>query len=382
MDTEVLKSSMPNLHSAAVSENELFKGVIDFTRSLEEYPTINTIAEHISAGEAPVHIYTKDLNVHGHLVKDDMAKYLENEGISSSMLKAALKTPLDFRFALSDDKEQLEKLKDTSHFNMGTYLHQCLLEPTKFSRAVVEPKYSRASYEGINVGIEFYKDQCKKQGINYPADVTDTLQSKKTYLDLLIDAAGVEPVSEENFIKIQILKRNAENYAGGIIFRLLKYAKREISVYYTDPETGMRLKVRPDALQFSENIGCNAVVSIKSTACPTIEAFYSHAANLHYDLSEGMYQQVVSAATGRDFNATLMIVLQTVAPYHVAVLLWKPEDIEMGKHKYHHALQNAHEIINSESVKGLDVYAEDGHFGIISMQLPGWNQREILPQNI
>jgi len=382
MSSELSDARAEHEAALALLKKDVEVKTIDLTRPLNEYATITTIAEHLRAAEAPVHIYTKDLNVYGQVVKDSMVKYLEDEGVSSSICKAALKTPLDFNFALSDEKEQLEKLKDTSHFSIGTYLHQCLLEPTKFTRAIVEPKYSRASYEGVNVGIEFYKDQCKRQGVNYPPDVTDSLQSKKTYLDLLIEMAGVEPVSEEDFIKINILKRNAENYAGGIIFRLLKYAKREISVYYNDPETGLRLKVRPDALQFAENIGCNAVVSIKSTAMPTLEAFFSHAANLHYDLSEGMYQEVVSAATGRDFNATLMIVLQTVAPYHVAVLLWKPEDIEMGKHKFHVALQNAYEIMNTKSLKGLDVYAEDGHFGIIPMQMPAWNQRELLPQNI
>lgn len=373
---------MPDLHSASVSSEDFFKNSIDYTRPLNEYPTIQKIVEFLRLGIAPQHIYTETLNVKGKVVCDKMENYLENDAISSSMLKSARKTPLDFHFSKSEDKEELEKIKGKDYFNIGTFLHQCLLEPTKFSRAIEEPKYSLSGYEGANVAIEFYKGVCKQKGINYPVDVTDSLQSKKTYLSLLQEMADIQPVNEEHKLKIDILKRHSETYGGGIIRKLLTHAKREISIYYTDPETGIDLKVRPDALQFEENIGVNAIVSIKSTACENLQAFMTQAAKLDYDLSEGMYQEVVSAATGRDFNTTIMIMLQTVAPFHIGVLVWTAEDIEMGKHKYKHALHNAALISENDSVKGYEVYAEENSFGLIQFSLPGWNQREQLPQNI
>lgn len=355
---------------------------IDYTRPLNEYPTVQKIVEYLKLDIPAQHVYTESLNLYGKVVQDDMEKYLENDALSSSMLKAASKTPLDFQFSLSEDKEALEELRGKKHFALGTFLHQCLLEPTKFKRAIIEPDFKLSSHEGCDVGIAFYEGLCAERGIVFPNVPVESLQTKKNYIEALKKLADVEAVEPEHKLKIDILEKRINTYAGGIIKRLLLHSKRETSVYYTDPETDMPLKVRPDAIQFRENIGVDAIISVKSTACESLDAFYSHAAKLNYDLSEGMYQEVVSAATGRDFNTTIMIMLQTVAPYHIAVLVWTPEDIEMGKYKFRNALHNAKQIIEKGSAQGLEVHAQDDSFGLIEMALPGWNQKEQLPVNI
>lgn len=410
---ENLKDSMPNLHSATVSEKELFDKAIDFTRPLAEYPTAQTVAQFMKLNNKPQHIYTDSLNVNGLVVQDSMEKYLENDSLSSSMLKAALKTPLHFEFARSEDKEALEEIKGTApHFNLGTFLHQSVLEPTKFSRVIVEPKFSLASHEGVTIGIDFYEKLINEKGsglIVFEKDAdevsieqtdahlvfeilkdrllkakykSESLEYKKMYLSQLKEAADIEPVTEENFIKIQILKSHYETYGGGILKRLLHHSKREISMYYSDPITGLKLKIRPDAIQFKENIGVDAIISVKSSGIEDLQAFYYQAAKLHYDLSEGMYQEVATQCTGRDFNTTISVMLQTVAPFAIAILVWSAEDIEMGKHKYRFALENAKEIIEKESVKGYEVFAEEDNLGLIQMFLPSWNQKEYLPVNI
>lgn len=373
---------LPDLHSAAVSKEDFFKGVIDYTRPLSEYPKVQTIVDYLKLNIPAQHIYTESLNLYGKVVQDDMEKYLDDDSLNSSTLKAASKTPLDFQFALSEDKEELEKLKGKKHFALGTFLHQCLLEPTKFKRAIIEPDFKLSSHEGCDVGIAFYEGLCDEMRIPYPNVPVESLQTKKNYIEALKKLADIEPVEPEHKMKIDILEKRIDNYAGGIIKRLLLHSKRETSVYITDSESGLPLKVRPDAIQFKENIGVDAIISVKSTACENLDAFYSHAAKLNYDLSEGMYQEVVSAATGRDFNTTIMIMLQTVAPYHIAVLVWTPEDIEMGKYKFHNALTNAKQIVEKGSAQGLEVHAQENSFGLIEMSLPGWNQKEQLPVNI
>lgn len=379
-DFKLSAEQLAALNEALDGENIV--KAIDYSRPLDEYPTADKIVKYIKSGVAPVNVPTKSLNVNGKVICDKMENYLASDDLSSSMLKAARKTPLDYHFARSEDKELLESLKGANHYSLGTFLHQCILEPTKFSRAIVEPDFRLSSHEGCDVGIAFYEGLCQERGLEYPHVPYESLQTKKNYIEVLKKCADVQPVSEEHKAKIDILKRHVDRYGDGIIKRLITHAKREVSVYYKDPETGLGLKVRPDGLQFEENIGVNAIISVKSTACENLQAFCSHAAKLDYDLSEGMYQEVVSGATGRDFNTTIMIMLQTVAPFHIAVLVWSAEDIEMGKHKFKTALQNAIEIEGKQSFKGYEVFAEDGTFGLIQMSLPGWNQREDLPQNI
>lgn len=407
MNIDNIKAQLPDLRSVVELDRELFKmdKSIDYTRPLNEYPTVEKIVDFLKQDIKPQHIYTKELNVNGVVVQDQMEKYLDSESLSSSMLKAALKTPLHFEFAKSEDKELLMATKgQPKYFNLGTYLHQAILEPTKFGRAILEPSYSLSSSEGVAIGIDFWEKEILNQGFGFDekenqitaaevfsiaekelkiSNLTKEKQDgKKFYLKTLKSLSGLEPVTEENYIKIQILKKHYENYGGGILKRLLYHSKREVSIYYKEPTTGLDLKIRPDAIQFKENIGVDAIISVKSSAIEDLKAFYNQAAKLHYDLSEGMYQEGATLATGRDFNTTIMVMLQTVAPFAIAILVWSAEDIEMGKHKYHTALNNAKDILEKGSNKGYDVFSQDGYYGLIQMMLPSWNNQEMLPTNI
>ena len=375
---------------------------IDYSRPLNEYPTAEKIANFLkSNGNGGQHIYTADLNVNGIAVQDSMEKYLGTDALQSSHLKNALKTPLHLGFSMDDDKKELEAIQgEKAYFKLGEYLHQCILEPTKFGRVIVEPKNSLASKEGVNNLIGFWKSEIEKQGFGidendeeimveqaYAIAISKVIDAgmdlnkqdgRKEHYRNLMALSGLEAVSEEHYLKIQILKKHYENYGDGLVGDLLKHSKREIS-FYQKTDDGLDLKVRPDAIQFEENIGVNAIISIKSTACEDLRAFEYHAAKLNYDLSEGMYQDVISKVTGRDFNTTIMIMLQTVAPFGIAVLVWSAEDIEMGKYKFRSGLQIAKESIEKNIFKGYESFADDNNRGMIDMQLPQWNNKELLP---
>lgn len=391
-----------DLHTMQTGEELMDKG-IDYTRPLSEYATPDQIANFLIDNPKTQHVYTKDLNVGGIAIQDSFEKYLGSDAYNSGTLKEALKTPLHLAFAKDGDKKKLKELQGQKpYFNLGTFLHQAILEPTKFGRVIVEPKYSLTSKEGVGIGIEFWEKLIEEKGgfnENETISAQDALNlaqerfektglslekqdGKKAYLKELKIVSGVEPVTEENFTKIEILKKHYENYGGGILKRLLKHSKREISLYYNDHETGLDVKVRPDALQFEENIGVNAIISVKSSGIEDLRAFYYQAAKLHYDLSEGMYQEVATNVTGRDFNCTITVMLQTVAPFAVALLVWSPHDIETGKHKYRTALRTVKDCQETELYPGYDAYAEEGAFGLIQMELPQWNNKELLPTSI
>ena len=384
------------------AQEEKFK-TINYTRPLGDYATPDQIATFLVENPKTQHIYTKNLNVGGVAVQDSFEKYLSKEAYNSGTLKEALKTPMHLAFAIDGDKEKLEKLqKEKPYFNLGTFLHRAILEPTKFGRAIVEPKYSLSTKEGVETGIGFWEKTIEeKGGFNNDEEITpqkainlaherfvstglsiEKQDGKKAYLKELKTISGLEAVTEENFTKIQILKKHYEEYGGGVLKRLIKHSKREISLYYTDHETGLDVKIRPDALQFEENIGVNAIISVKSSGIEDLRAFYYQAAKLHYDLSEGMYQEVASNVTGRDFNCTITVMLQTVAPFAVALLVWSPEDIEMGKYKYRAALRTAKECQETNKYPGYDAFSEQGAFGLIQMELPQWNNKDLLPISI
>jgi hypothetical protein len=251
------------------------------------------------------------------------------------------------------------------------------LEPTRFGRVVVEPKYNLSTKDGVINAIRWWHTQTGNDGAGPPEEGLK-IDDLRQYLKALKGISDLITVPEDVYLKIQILKKHLDHYADGIVFRLLKHCKREIS-FYSDID-GIPIKVRPDAIQFEENIGLNAIISIKSTACTDLRSFYSYCASYHYDLTEALYQDVVSKVTGREFRTTIMIMLQTVEPYAIAVLIWNNDDISVGRYKYRHAMESIKECAASGVYPGYEVKA-DNEMGLICMQLPVWNGRELLPEN-
>lgn len=103
------------------------------------------------------------------------------------------------------------------------------------------------------------------------------------------------------------------------------------------------------------------------------------AAALNYHISEGMYQEVASTVTGRKFNTTIMIMLQTTPPYLPAVFWWTPEDLAISKHNYHQTMSVIKEAHDKGVFPGFDALAGPGDYGIIDTQLPSFAQKMVAP---
>ena len=247
-----------------------------------------------------------------------------------------LKTPRSFYY----DWERVFEEKQKPCFQLGTFAHMAFLEPRLFELVKVEPVCNQASKDGVLQMIDFYeglleneKDYAKNAESESPSEKWNFNALKEYRDDLkqkLIDL-GYSFISEEMNMIITALKRNYYWYGGGIIPQILKGAYSEVSFYGRDEETGLDVRVRPDYFNVEENIGVNAVISFKTTRADDLGKFYYDCAKLKYELSEGMYQEVMSGITGRNFNVTIMIMLQTVEPYDVAVLFWSPDDLANGK---------------------------------------------------
>lgn len=370
---------------------------IDYTRPLSDYATPADIATHLQRREGSYHIYTESLRENGHVVKEEMSKYLAaKEYINSGTLKEAFKSPLHLFYAIeSGCKERLEAYeKKKSCFVLGEYIHQAILEPTKFKRAVIEPKYNQSTKDGVRSLISFWEDKLSEQPdyqnrietlrkeIDKIGYDLEKMEGLKTYLNALKETSGYQSVSEYDKQIIDIAYINFKRYGDGLLFDLLKHSKREISIYYDDPEYNIKQRIRPDAMQFSENIGHNTIISVKSTRAENIGQFAYQTAKLNYELTEGMYLEVATKVTGRDFNSVITIMVQTIPPYGIAVFVWDGEDLEIGKYKYYHALQTVAECREKKHYPGYDAFAEAGNHGLIAMKQPTWNAKELNPIEI
>lgn len=318
------------------------------------------------------------LSVNGRVVADSMEAYLSHAGESSSALKQALITPRHY-VTYKDPRIN----RDKKHFQLGTFCHSAFLQPELFRKVRTEPKADRSTINGVRTLIEWYWEQ-----LCVPAECPLTDMNHRELKELLADCerrfreAGYVSIPEDDNVKIDLIRKVYTTYGGGILPRLMKLTDAETSFYGTDPLTGLKEKVRPDAMLLEENIGLNIVVSFKTTSANTIEQFARDCVKYKYDLSEGMYIDVMSRITGRCFSGTLMVVLQTCEPWQVFVLWWSPDDLEAGKYKYRQAMEIVAECKEKRSFPGYDARAESGAHGIIQFELPEYSRLAMPEQNI
>jgi len=370
----------------SLAEEGSFIDLDKYSRPKSEEVTAQSIVNFIDLREKAVHVYSDDLRVNGEVVEDSFEKYLgAAKYLSSSFLKKGLLTPRHLYFEQQFNSALSKFKKESSSFNLGTFIHEAILEPTKFSRVFVEPDFgiSKNSTEHwFNLSFAWYT-KLSELDIECEVPVSGGKRDDyKNYVESCKVLSGIESISSNDGLKIKAIKQALDQYGGGILHDILKRSKREISMYTEDAETGLNVRIRPDAIQFKENIGVDTIISVKSTSCPDLKKFMYDCAKYNYDLSEAMYQDVASEVTGRDFRNTLMIMVQTVEPFGIALVKWSSEDIAGGRYKYRTALERVLSYQEDGCGMSYDIYAEEGNRGIIDSALPWWSKSEIPAYNI
>lgn len=364
----------PDLTGAAVAGEEL--SPLQFDR--EDYTPFEVFVHRLSAlPDSPAKVRNYALSVHGRVANDRMETYLKSDGESSSLLKEALNSPRHYLVARNMDLQP----RNSEHFELGTFAHQAILEPSKFEKVIVEPKANRGQIAGVCSLIEFYSDLLAiPQTAIFKDMKLQELRDMLTGLESEAAARGYTAIPADYAAIIRAMRVSFNTYGEGILPRIMRYVKTETSMYGRDAATGLKVKIRPDGMLLEEDFGLNAILSVKTTSATSVEAFMRDCAKFRYELSEGMYLKVASEITGRRFTGTVMIMAQTVIPYQVAVLYWDAEDLQIGKYKYAQALDIVAQCRATNHWPGFDAKAEAGAFGIIPAKLPTYIRSELLPQ--
>lgn len=339
-------------------------------------------------------IPTKSLNVNGKVVQDSMDTYLSQKGYySSSALKEVMKSPFHLKYYLDEGmKEEIDRFKKESpSFELGTFIHEAILEPTKFNRMIAAPSHAKNKLDEMDKGIQWWQDTILNE------EGKETLDNLELKLNLALEKGkvdeskltgkkfiysfyerntGLSVIPEEYFAICKIIKSWYFNYGNGVIPRLLKHSKREVSVY-DDQNFMIPLRIRPDAMLFEENVGRNVILSVKSTRSPYPRKFFMDYASFEYPLSDAMYNEVASKVTGRNFDTTLCVMVQNTAPYGVGLFMIKQEDLETAKYKFHHAMSTVKECEETGLYPGFEALAERGNMGISFVQIPGWYAQDL-----
>ena len=148
-------------------------------------------------------------------IKDTFEEYLgKKDFVSASDLKNFLHSPKYYYY----EKYQKEQKESKKHFHIGSALHELILEPELFeSNFAVSPKFDRRTKDG-KAGYDLFELQNEGKTIINEDDME------------MIRKMAESSLSNETFVE------------------LIKESHREVSCYTTDEKTGLKLRLRPDAM--------------------------------------------------------------------------------------------------------------------------------------
>ena len=209
------------------------------------------------------------------------AEYRKKEGISASDLKRMMKSMATWKY----EKDHPEET-DNPAFLFGRAYHKLMLEPDDFDNEfIVSPKFDRRTKDG-----------------------------KAAYEQFLQDAAGKEVIDEETYQTL--LEMQAALYDTPFV-KLLINGEHEKSFFWTDEETGIKCKCRPDSYgQIKDQCIC---VDLKTTTNAETDKFMRDSLKFGYDIQAAHYCEGLEKILKKPFKF-IFIAQEKTAPYLVNVL--------------------------------------------------------------
>ncbi len=256
----------------------------------------------------------------------------QHEFIRSSALKQILITPWHFQHYLQHPKTE------TKAMTKGTALHAALLEPENFQRQfVVVPKIDRRGKEGKARWKAFTEANIGK---------------------VIIQSHDVE--------LIKTLRRSiAANPKARALLTLP--GKPEVSLYWTDPQTGIRLKARTDRLLVQPQ---PLLLEVKSTTKAGKGYFQKKIVEFDYHFSVAMYREGLKCIFGECPPAVFLVIEDET----FQICLYTPDQrmLNDGYKRFRHAVELLAECREANRWPG---YQPDSMIEEIS--LPRWATKSI-----
>lgn len=255
--------------------------------------------------------------------------YHSGPGISKSGLDVVARSPLHY-WAKYLDPNRVAK-PPTPAMRLGTAIHTAVLEPGEFAkRHHVAPVVDRRTKDGKAMW----------------AEAEDAAA-----------AAGAELIANDDAL---VCMRIAEQVRSHPTARkVFAQGQAEMSCYWTDEETGLLCKCRPDWL------GLPLVVDLKSTEDASPEGFMKSAWNWRYWVQAAWYVDGIEQATGQRPDAFVFAAFEKEPPHAAAFYFADEAMLDMGRQEYRKLLRVLADCKAADKWPG---YTTD----VVPLGLPAW----------
>lgn len=236
-------------------------------------------------------------------------EYHEVQGFSRSKLILFDKSPHHFWYeALSGLPEAK---KTTPAMILGSAFHTLLLEPSLFN---------------------------KEYAVSYKID-RRTTKGKEEYKIFMAENEGKILLSEDEFTKVNKMVSLVRGHE--VVTTLLEEAQFEQSIFWTDKETDIQFKTRPDI--WSSKV----VVDLKTSWDTNNYSFTRSAIKYGYYLQAGMAFEACKAI-GKPFEMFVVLAVEKEEPYAPSVFMMSDEALQFGIDQFHSYKRKLKECLDSD----------------------------------
>jgi len=248
------------------------------------------------------------------------AEYHAAEGVSRSSLMLFNKSPYHYWYKVISGLATKEE--PTKSMSLGDAFHALLLEPERFKTDyLVYPELEKLPEKVL------LKDVGKEQFNAYKKLVAEIKNRNDALLDefsILSEGKTVIPQSiflEANkMVSLFYTHTDVSNYLEGCVF--------EQSIFWTDEETGLQFKARPDAW------GGQLIMDIKTARDLSTRRIEYSAIEYGYFLQSGMIHEGCKAI-GMPIKAFGTIAVENKEPYVPRFLPMSDESLSIGINTFH-----------------------------------------------
>jgi hypothetical protein len=232
----------------------------------------------------------------------DNHAYHADQALGHSRLLKVLRSPEHYKDSIENPMEP------TAAMAFGTAVHAAVLEPELFdSQFGVMPKFDRRTKEGKEAAAKFESENL-----------------------------GKTMITEDDLNAIATIKNSIAQHIGAAT--KLKNGAAELSGFWTDVDSGVNCKIRPDWLIQDENGNVIGILDVKTTKDASLDGFSKAIANFGYDVQAAWYQEGAKQILGKELPFYFLCV-ETSAPYNVALYKSSSELIEVGRKKMRAGLE-------------------------------------------
>jgi exodeoxyribonuclease VIII len=241
------------------------------------------------------------------------AEYHSLPSISKSGLDLIHRAPALYRYRRANPTPQ------TPAMRWGTLVHTAILEPeTMAERHIVAPACDRRTTAG-----------------------------KAEWAAFQAAANGREVISEDEAAALESIRAMAHSdpVAGPI---LAKISDVERSIFWTDADTGLDCRCRPDAI-----LDNGYILDVKTTTDAGADSFSRSIAQWRYHVQAAFYSDGYEAEFGAPPKGFAFLAIEKEPPYLCAVYLIDYKAVLRGRSEYQADLRTLRTCIDTDTWPGL-----------------------------